>query len=118
MLQWIKGRWQSFNYALQGLKGVLASGPNMRIMLVAAVVVVGAGLWLGIGPADWGFVTIAITLVIAAEAFNTAIERLTDIVQPERDPRAGQVKDLASAGVLLASIGAAVLGWLVFEKYL
>lgn len=118
MLKWIVGRWKSFGYALRGVGGVITSGPNMRIMLVAFVVVVGAGIYFRIDKHDWALVTIAITLVLFAEAFNTAIECLTDMVQPNHDPRAGDVKDLASAGVLITAIGAAVIGWLVFGKYL
>ena len=59
-------------------------------------------------------VTFAVTSVLAAEAFNTAIETLADALAPERDPLVGRAKDLAAAGVLLASVGAAVVGLLVF----
>ncbi len=118
MFDWIKGRCKSFGYALKGLGGVLASGPNMLIMLVAAGVVIIAGFYFEIDNTDWALVAIAIVMVTAAEAFNTAIEELTDIVKPEHNPRAGKVKDLASAGVLITTIGAAILGILVFGKYL
>jgi diacylglycerol kinase len=63
---------------------------------------------------EWCALVSAIALVWAAEALNTAVELLTDLVQPERHPLAGRAKDAAAAGVLLASIGAAVIGALVF----
>ena len=117
MLKYIKGRWNSFGYALKGVWGTLASGPNAIIMLVAVLVVVAAGLYFNIRTVEWALVSFAITLVIVAEAFNTAIEKLTDMVQPNQDPRAGKVKDLAAGAVLLASIGAAVIGVIVFYDY-
>lgn len=96
---------------------MLASGPNAIIMMVAVVVVLAAGLYFNIRAMEWALVSFAITLVIVAEAFNTAIEKLTDMVQPNQDPRAGKVKDLAAGAVLLACIGAAVIGVIVFYDY-
>jgi diacylglycerol kinase (ATP) len=118
MLHWIKGRWESLGYALKGLWGILSSGTNMLIMLLAVVVVSGAGIYFQIDKHDWALVTIAFTMVIVAEGFNTAIERLTDLVQPNHDPKAGQVKDIASGAVLIAALGSMVIAWVVFGKYL
>jgi diacylglycerol kinase (ATP) len=118
MLHWIKGRWQSFGYALKGVAGILSSGTNMLIMLLAVVVVIGAGIYFNIDKHDWALVIIAFTMVIVAEGFNTAIERLTDLVHPHHHPKAGQVKDIASGGVLLAVLGSVVIAWAVFGKYL
>ncbi|MCU0353219.1 MAG: diacylglycerol kinase family protein, partial [Cytophagales bacterium] len=57
-----------------------------------------------------------IGLVWAAEAVNTAIERLVDFVSPGHDPRAGAVKDIAAGAVLIISIAAAVVGCIVFGR--
>jgi diacylglycerol kinase (ATP) len=118
MLHWIKGRWQSFGYALKGVWGILSSGTNMLIMLLAVVVVIAAGIYFNIDKHDWALVSIAFTMVIVAEGFNTAIERLTDLVHPHHDPKAGQVKDIASGAVLIAVLGSLVIAWVVFGKYL
>ncbi|CAN5217169.1 diacylglycerol kinase family protein [soil metagenome] len=118
MPNYVKGRWKSFGYALKGVKGVIASGPNFVVMLLAIAVVVVAGIYYHLTGTEWALVTFAITLVVVAEALNTAIEKLTDMVQPKQDPRAGMVKDLASGGVLLACIGAAVIGVLVFGHHI
>ncbi len=118
MLSWIKGRLQSFGYALKGVAGILSSGPNMAIMLVAVAVVIGAGIYFHIDQYDWALVAIASTIVIVAEGFNTAIERLTDLAQPHQDPKAGHVKDLASGAVLLAVLCSLVIAGVVFGKYI
>jgi len=58
-----------------------------------------------------------ITLVLAAEAFNTAIEFLTDLVSPDFHPLAKKTKDTAAAAVLICAIGAAIIGLIVFLPY-
>jgi diacylglycerol kinase (ATP) len=62
--------------------------------------------------------TAAIILVWSAEAFNTALEELADALHPERDPGIGRAKDVAAAAVLIAALGAAVIGMLVFVPHL
>lgn len=59
-------------------------------------------------------VVLCIGVVIAAELFNTAIERLVDLVSPERHPIAGFVKDVAAGAVLLCAVAAAIVGGLFF----
>jgi diacylglycerol kinase len=53
--------------------------------------------------------------VFAAEAFNTAIEVLTDLVTPEYNNKAKIVKDVSAAGVLIAAITAVAIGVVVFR---
>ncbi len=72
------------------------------------------GALLSISRAEWCAVMLTIAGVLAAEAFNTAIETLADAVHPELDPLVGHAKDLAAAGVLLMSLGAAVVGLIIF----
>ncbi len=57
---------------------------------------------------------VTITLVWSAEAFNTALERAVDLFQPDRHPFARDAKDLAAAGVLIASFGSLVVGVILF----
>ncbi len=107
-------RFNSFKYAFAGLWELVRSQPNMRIHLVAGTVVVVAGFFFGLSAVEWCFVIAAITAVLSAEAFNTALEYLTDLVSPEYHPLAGKVKDVAAAGVLVVAIGAAIIGVVVF----
>ena len=57
---------------------------------------------------------LCIELLISMEAINTALEYLTDLVSPEYHPLAGKVKDVAAAAVLVAALGAATVGLIVF----
>jgi diacylglycerol kinase (ATP) len=105
-------RWASFADAGRGLRALLDE-PNARIQLVAALATIALGLWLGLAPHEWALIVLAIGLVLAGEALNTAVEALCDRVAPERHPLVAKAKDVAAGGVLIASVAAAVLGLLV-----
>lgn len=111
-------RLQSFACALQGLVQLLRTQPNARVHLLATLLVCGAGVYFGLGRAEWLWITVAITLVWISEAFNTALEQLADVLHPEQHPGIGQAKDMAAAAVLIAAVGAAVIGMLVFVPHL
>ncbi|MES2629968.1 MAG: diacylglycerol kinase family protein [Bacteroidota bacterium] len=59
-----------------------------------------------------------IAFVVCTELINTALEKLTDLVQPDFHPLAGQIKDVAAAAVLVASISAVVCASIVFVPYI
>ena len=110
----LQKRAASFRYAFQGLDDLFKSQPNARIHLLAAAVVVAAGWFFQISRLEWIAVSMCIALVLILEAVNTAIEYLTDLVSPGIHPLAGKTKDVAAAAVLLAAIGAVVVGALIF----
>lgn len=112
--QALKRRVRSFGYAFQGIKDVVRSQPNMRIHLLAAGTAIGLGLFWGLERWEWCILALTIALVMAAEAFNTAIEYLTDLVSPQHHPLAGRAKDAAAAAVLICSVGALLVGLLLF----
>ena len=111
-------RLQSFAYALQGLAHLVRTQPNARVHLLAAVLVCMVGVYVGLSRSEWLWVTVAITLVWSAEAFNTALEQLSDALHPKQHPGIGRAKDVAAAAVLIAAVGAAVVGMLVFTPHL
>ena len=106
-------RWRSFVHAGRGIADLLRTQPNARVHLAATLAVLALGGWLGIDREDWGLLIPAIGLVWIAEALNTALEHLADAVHPARDERIRRSKDAAAAGVLIAAIAAAAIGWAV-----
>lgn len=114
----IRARLRSFLFAFQGIRVLVSEEHNFRIHLVAAALAIGLGAYLHISPADWLWITGCIGLVLTAEAFNSAIERLTDLRQPDHDPKAGRIKDIAAGAVLLTALTALVIGIIVFWPYL
>ena len=97
---------------------MLASQQNAWIHAIATVAVTVAGFYFGLARSEWCWVTLAIVAVWTAEAFNTAIEFLTDVASPEFHPLAGKAKDVAAGAVLISAIGAAVIGAIIFSPYL
>lgn len=111
-------RIKSFGYAWKGVRSLIGREPNARIHCLAIVVVTAAGFFFGITRTEWLAVIVCFGLVLAAEGFNTAIERLVDLVSPERNPIAGDVKDIAAGAVLICAIAAAIVGLIIFTPYL
>lgn len=85
----------------------------MRIHLILTTGVVISGLVLEISRLEWCVLLLTFSLVLMAEAFNTALEFLTDLASPEYHPLAKHAKDVAAAAVLLTAFGAAVVGILI-----
>ncbi|KRH98482.1 diacylglycerol kinase family protein [Curvibacter sp. PAE-UM] len=111
-------RLHSFRYALAGLRTLLLTQHNAWLHAAATVLVTGAGLYFGLSLAEWCWLVLAMTLVWMAEALNTALEFLADAVTQEFHPLILQAKDVAAAAVLIAAIGALVIGLLVFGPHL
>lgn len=107
-------RLQSFRYAFNGIKLLVTSEPNAWIHCLAAICVVIAGAVLGLTSMEWIVVVIAIGSVLAAEAVNSSIEALADLVSPEYNEAIKRTKDLAAGAVLLIAIAAAIVGLILF----
>jgi diacylglycerol kinase (ATP) len=105
---------RSFIYALQGLVFMLRSQPNAWLHLLATLGVCGASFFFDLSRDEWLWICVAIVMVWSAEAFNTALEQLADALHPERHPGIGRAKDVAAGAVLIAAIGAVVIGVMVF----
>ncbi len=109
-----RARGRSFRYAWQGIATLVREEHNSRIHLCAAAAAILAGIWVGLERWEWVAVVMCIALVIAAEAFNSAVEAVCDRFGAERHPLIGKAKDTAAAGVLLTAAGAAVTGGIIF----
>lgn len=114
----IKERIKSFRYAGKGIYSFIAGEHNAWIHCSAILVVTCAGFFLNITREEWIAVILCYGLVLTAEAFNTAIERLVDLVSPEQHPIAGNVKDIAAGAVLISAIIAFIVGLIVFIPYI
>ncbi len=110
----LAGRARSFRSALAGMRVLVGSQRNAWIHVAATIAVVTLGLYLGLSAEQWALVTVAVASVWTAEAINTALELLADAVAPEFNPLIGKAKDVAAGAVLIAAIGAAAIGLLVF----
>lgn len=109
-----RSRLKSFTYAFNGLKLFLLTGHNAWVQITIAIFVLCAGIYYHISVTEWCLVILSAGLVLSAEACNTAIELLTDLVTPEYNEKAKLVKDMAAGAVLLISLFAFLIGLIIF----
>lgn len=110
----VKKRLKSFSYAFAGIKDLFKTQPNAKIHLVVAICVIIAGFFFQVSTTEWCILAITMAMVLSAEAFNTALEYLTDLVSPDHHPLAGKTKDVAAGGVLISAIAAVIVGLIIF----
>ncbi|OUS08251.1 diacylglycerol kinase [Rhodobacterales bacterium 52_120_T64] len=118
MRKYLNARLKSFRYAGAGLMFLLKSEPHARIHLLATTLVIITAIAFDVTRQDWLWLTLAITLVWAFEAMNTAIEHLCDLVSPEQSESVKRAKDVAAGAVLIAAIAAVIIGIGVFSPYI
>ena len=92
----------------------MQSQHNAWLHAVATMIVCAAGLAFQISRIEWCLIALSIVTVWTAEAFNTALECLTDLTSPDHHPLAGKAKDVAAGAVLIAAAGAAAIAAIVF----
>jgi diacylglycerol kinase (ATP) len=105
----------SFNFAFEGIIHVLRTQRNMRIHFLAAVVVLVAALWAGVSHLELIALLLAIAFVFITEMINSALEQAIDVATTSFDPLAKLAKDIAAGAVLIATINALAIGYLVFS---
>lgn len=105
--------WSSVLYAWDGLIHTAVHQRNMRMHLIAAIMVglVGSGIPLGL--AEKVTMIFCVLLVLFAEVLNSALEHLVDLATEAMHENARHAKDAAAAGVLVLAIGSIVIFALV-----
>ncbi len=104
----------AFADAGDGIVRALREEPNFRIQLVIALVALAGAAWLHFSVAQWLVVVLIIGIVLAAELFNTCLEHVVDLIQPEDHPLARFAKHAGAGAVLVASLSALVVGLLLY----
>lgn len=112
------GRVKSFGYALQGIIFMLKTQHNAWLHFVATIFVLGAGFYFHLKNEDWRWIVVAMMMVWTAEAFNTAVEYVCDVVSPSYSEAVKHAKDIAAGAVLICAAGAVLIGVLIFFPYL
>jgi diacylglycerol kinase (ATP) len=109
---------QSFNFAFEGIIHVLRTQRNMRIHFAIAIAVLIAALAVGVRRLELVALLLAISFVLIAEMLNTALEAGIDVSTTSFDPLAKLAKDIAAGAVLIATVNAVAVGYLVFVERL
>ncbi len=107
---------KGFRVAFEGL-GIALKEQTFRILCFCAVLVIFLMIVLGLGFFERIIIIILVISVLAFELVNTQIEKILDFLQPNHDPKVKIIKDVSAGAVLLVSMGAAIIGFLIFCPY-
>lgn len=106
--------FKSFRYAFDGVLFLFRKENNAKFHLLSTFLVLALGFYFNLKTWEWCMLTFAIGFVICAEAFNSALERLCDKVEPNISETIKIIKDLAAGAVLISAFTAFMIGVLVF----
>ena len=110
----IKARARSFKYAFEGIRTLFRKDHNIILHLLATIVVIALSIWIKVTTAEALALVFAIGFVWVSELFNTAIEKIMDLISLQKHPQIKFIKDVSAAAVLMASITAAIVGCIIF----
>lgn len=105
---------KSVIYAFRGLVKTFQEEQNLRFHLAAAVLVVIAGIWIGLTGIEWAVIAVAIGLVMMMELVNSGVERVSDLLKPRLDHYVKEIKDIMAAAVLFSALLAVIIGIIIF----
>ncbi|MXS70444.1 diacylglycerol kinase family protein [Flavobacteriaceae bacterium W22] len=108
---------KSFLNAFRGLFLMIRSERNFQLELLAFAANIFLIIYLQLSKTDAIFILVVSFAVLAAEIFNTAIEKICDFIQPEFDQRIGFIKDISAGAVILTAILSVAVGMIVYWKY-
>ena len=105
---------KSFVYSFQGIAYAFTTQLSFRVHCLATLLVICLGIYTNLTAQEWLWITAAIAIVVILELVNTSIEILVDLVSPGQNPKAGAIKDVASAAVLVGGLMALIIGLIIF----
>jgi|SRR5690625_2638325 len=103
-------------HALSGLKIVIKKERNFKIHLIALLIVITTAIILKLTYIEWAIILIVSSIVLLTEIINSVIELMIDYIKPEIHPRAKEIKDMSASVVLIASISAMIIGFIIFLR--
>jgi len=106
--------FHSLRNAFDGLFSFFRTERNGQIQLAIALLVVIAGFFFKINSLEWVAILLCIAIVISLEMINSALEKLSDHVEPNYNPVIKAVKDISAAAVLWSVIVSVVIGFVIF----
>ncbi len=109
--------FKSFRYAAKGITTVVREEQNFRLQLLAALVVIALMLVLDLRVLEMAMLTLAMVIVLVLELMNSIFERMVDILKPRIHHYVEEIKDIMAGTVLVASLGALIIGVLIFWPY-
>lgn len=111
--------WHSMGYALHGLKSTFRTERNFRTHLFLAVLIGLLAAYLQVSAIEWSILILCMTIMIATETLNTALEYLVDLwTDGSFRQRAKLVKDIAAGACLVTAFGVGLSGFCVLMPHI
>lgn len=107
-------RLRSVGFALRGALLLIRTEASIKIQVFITLVMTAAGFYYEISNIEWILQIFAIALVLGIEGMNTAVEKISDYVQPKFDAKIGFIKDISAGAVMLVSIAATIIGFIIY----
>ncbi len=107
----------SFKAAFGGLRSVYRE-QTFQLLCFCGFLTIVLMLVLRLSFLEQVIVLLLIASVLAFETINSQIEKILDFLEPNHDPRVGMIKDVSAGAVLLVSVGAAVIGVIIFLPHI
>ena len=105
---------KSFVNAFAGMRHFFVNDRNGKIHLTITLIVLAASLGFQITSIEWVLILLCVAMVIGLEMLNSALEKLSDMVEPNHHPTIKVIKDVSAAAVVLASIISVIIGIIIF----
>jgi diacylglycerol kinase len=109
---------RSFRHAIRGIVTTFRTERSFRIQIAAAAIVLALLSMLPLAAWERAIIVLVVTLVLVLELVNSSLERLVDLAKPRLHAYAGEIKDVMAGGVLVASIGAVILGLIILGPHI
>ena len=107
-------RIKGVGYAFRGAWLLVRTESSIQVQVVIAIIMTVAGFYFEISPTEWILQIFAIALVLGIEGVNTAVEKMSDYIQPEFDEKIGFIKDISAGAVMLVSLAASIVGLIIY----
>lgn len=110
----MKKRIDSFKYAFRGIAEGFREEVNIKIHLVAAIIAISMAFFFELRTGKFCIILLCCGAVISLELMNTAIEKLCDMIEPNKNDKIKVIKDISAAAVLVASVVSLIVGLMIF----
>lgn len=107
-------RIKSVGFALRGALLLIRTEASIKVQVFITLVMTAAGFYFEISNTEWCIQILTIAVILGVEGLNTAIESMSDYIQPEFDTKIGFIKDISAGAVMLVSIAATIIGFIIY----
>ncbi len=115
-MNYFKKRIHAFGHAFSGLLAAFKAEAHLKIHVLATIFIVVCGFYFNITNTQWLVIIMCCGLVITAELFNSAIEKLCNLISPQQNPTIKFIKDVSAAAVLILCVMALLIAVIIFGQ--